>query len=385
VHGFHQEPGTTYQYDGLGRPIRTARTFPGAGCVEQVTTYDGPGQTNTRSPWRACGSSSGATEFRYDALGRVISVATPDNQVTHMGYAGSRLVDRTVNISGKDTRTREEYDVFHRLILVTENANGALPQRTSYAYDAGDRLTAVAMSSPAGTQTRKFTYDNRGFLLSETHPELGANGYGTASYQNLNAAIEDQRGYDSRGHSHYAQTGSRITTFEYDAAERLLRERDGASRLLKELAYDSGYGCDAPQCLGKLAAAARYHYDASLGDPAVSEGYRYDPATGKPQTRCTTAGTTSFILSQTYNTLGAIDTIRYPCHTPDSAGCDAIHDFTVKNTYTNGLLTKVGTPASLSAFSSGISYHPSGIVNTVNHSNGAFESWSADAVGRPGG
>jgi hypothetical protein len=68
-----------------------------------------------------------------------------------------------------------------------------------------------------------------------------------------------------------------------------------------------------------------------------------------------------------------------------SAGCDAIHDFTVKNTYTNGLLTKVGTPANLNAFSSGISYHPSGIVNTVNHTNGAFESWSADAVGRPGG
>ena len=31
-------------------------------------------------------------------------------------------------------------------------------------------------------QQRLFTYDNRGFLTSEQHPEIGLNGHGTTHY-----------------------------------------------------------------------------------------------------------------------------------------------------------------------------------------------------------
>ena len=69
--------------------------------------------------------------------------------------------------------TFETYDRQGRLVGVNQ-ASGPAGEfiSTQYSYDPSDRLTEVKMVGVEGTQIRTFDYDGRGFLLSETHPEI---------------------------------------------------------------------------------------------------------------------------------------------------------------------------------------------------------------------
>src|SRR4029077_4724477 len=114
----------------------------------------------------------------------------------------------------------------------------------------------VNMTDPAApqTQTRAFSYDGRGFLSSEQHPENG-----TTNYKN----------YDSRGHVGKKFVGSSYTAFdlkyEYDALERLanvyqllnrLDPPNESTRVVKQFSFaTANAGTNYQQ--GKLATAIR--------------------------------------------------------------------------------------------------------------------------------
>ncbi len=389
---------TIYEYDRLGRLRRTQRTLPGAGCVEQLVGYDQVGRKAQEMTWHACGAGSASTYFWYDSLGRITTITAPDAQQTTMSYTGNRFTTRTSNLSGLPVTTREERDLLGRLVRVTENytppAGGVT---TSYTYDAGDRLTSVA----AGAQTRIFTYDHRGFLRAEQHPELGAGGNGTASYIDLADPDSNKRGYDARGHSRRRITGTYDITTTYDAAERVISVRENSSnRYLKEFLYDNFPSCTRGN--GKLCAAARYQYDPDLGNPgttalAVTETYQYDLATGRPARRDRHIEQTANYLggdfrhAQTHNASGNVQQIDYPCPTITNASgavvCDpSFHQLATWNGYTNGMLTNVGTPVVGGLWASSITYHPTWVVDTVTHGSGASairETWLPDPHGIP--
>src|SRR5207244_1366113 len=114
-------------------------------------------------------------------------------------------------------------------------------------YDIGDRLVSVKTVAAEGTQQRTFVYDGRGFLISETHPELGVNGGGSTTYS----------GYDSRGHAGRKITGAAGGAFDlkftYDDAERLLTVNDAdpataSPRTLVSLSYATSNDCTATPC-----------------------------------------------------------------------------------------------------------------------------------------
>ncbi len=371
-----------YEYDVMGRLAREQKTLPGAGCVQRLLTYDAFSRLANETSWHGCAAASpGATTYKYDALGRQTSVATPDGKIATTAYTGARFVERSssVALATGDTSVaqREEYDRFGRLIDVREDFNG-IPQITTYGYDEADRLTRVTMES----QTRLFAYDGRGFLTSEQHPEL-ANG------------ITQYREYDARGHARRRTTGPDNGVFDirfaYDPAERVtLVTRVSDGRKLKELVYDDpdGIFCGGQICRGKLAAAARYHWDADLSNTvnaetlAVTESYKYDAATGRPTRRDRAIGTTSlftgnsFYTFQSHNSIGAVASVSYPCS--DVAGCPQGTQRVVNYGYTNGVLTSVGN------WASSITYAPSGIIDTVRHgASGAAgsEVWTRDAFG----
>ena len=171
----------------------------GVGSAFRVFAYDALGRKTQESQWE---DANLTTDFTYDRFGRLTDVAPPDLSLapTRLRYRGDQRVDRSDKVAtgagGGEAYvcTREEYDVFGRLVRVNEdrasNAEGfcdgdaARGLLTTYAYDEADRLLEVCAGPSASgcAQKRVFTYDNRGFLTDEQHPEIGPSGHGVTRY-----------------------------------------------------------------------------------------------------------------------------------------------------------------------------------------------------------
>jgi YD repeat-containing protein len=241
---------------------------------------------------------------------------------------------------------------------------------TKYGYDLADRLISVDISPLSGTvQPRRFSYDGRGFLKSETHPELDS---------------EITYSYDARGHA----VSKSLTTasdfdlrFVYDGAERLtsVSSRGGESfRVAKSFDFATT-GVNN----GRLLSANRYNYlPGSSEYYLVKEGYGYD-AHGRVSSRTTNikrvnGGTETlvreFTQSRTYNDLDLPETIVYP----QCVGCGSANR-TVTPGYTRGLLT------SIPGFITDIDYAASGMTTAVLHANNITDvvTASANGLGRP--
>ena len=160
-------------------------------------------------------------------------------------------------------------------------------------------------------QERLFTYDNRGFLTSEKHPEKGASGNGTVSYLN----------YYSRGHARRVIDGPNDLTYTYDRAEAALPDPGVRRRTLAE-----GVQIRARQrragnyVLGKVQQALRYNYPVIGGtsDKAlINETYTYGGLQGRVSQRDTqlsvNGGTNeSFTQSFGWDALGNPQTTNHP-------------------------------------------------------------------------
>jgi RHS repeat-associated protein len=385
------------KFDDLGRIVQETRVMPDGNKAMRETVYDAAGRKHTLSEWeQVTGTESSfhpthVTTYAYDGFDRPATVTAPDGTKTIYTYTGAAEVDRTTATAAGVTEpsnavTKEFYDAFGRLVSVVENSGtSSAPVTTSYSYDAGDRLKQ--MTSSAGTQTRTFTYDNRGLLTSEQHPEKA-----TMTYPE----------YDARGHARRVVTGTGNTfdlKFTYDAAERLWKVQDldptdsshTTRRDLQVLSYSSAANCTPPSATcdasnGKLSSAIRHNY-GTLGDIQVTSSYMYQGRSGRPSQLETATSTLStftgrtFTVKQEYNVLGSASKITYPSciSTGCTNGSATLTDLSLS--YTKGLLTAVGTPASSGAYASSIAYQPNGTLATVSHANNLVETWTADDNG----
>jgi len=371
-------------FDALGRVWKEEQRLPG-GWSTRETLYDGLGQKSYVSEQGTLGEGTSFQE--YDPFGRPRRVRPADSvsgshDVTFT-YAGVRSVTRTVKVATSAAgevaaATTEVYDRQGRLAEVTE-PNGVL---TRYEYDVGNRLKKVCQNASGTTcgQTRLFNYDNRGFLLSEQHPEKGASGNGVVSYFDL----------DARGHARRRVDGLNDLTFVYDAAERLTLVREtgagfvnctnnGGRRCLKSFTYgDSTLATDRSR--GKLALAQRYNY-LTLGTTPytvrVDESYTYGGRGGRVsyrETAITANNSTNEKFGQnfTWNELGDLESQRYPrCVAYCSEGVPVR---TVTYGYGQGRLTSVAGYGS-------IAYNATGMISQVSHVNGVVDTYGADPDG----
>ncbi len=401
-------------FDQLGRVYRESRFLPGGvGWNVRETLYDLAGNKASVSELQT-GNPTKKTQFlNYDPFGRTKTLRPADgasHDVT-INYFGTRIVERIVNIAttpgGAESpaTTTETYDRQGRLWRVSEPSGTNDAQvTTAYSYDVGNRLRQVQTQDGAATQNRFFTYDNRGFLNSETHPEKGQFGNGTVNYS----------GYDARGN-----VGRKIEpsdasytsdlTYVYDSAGRLtlVRESTGAQRTLKTFNYAGANGnytdpITGGSCfnyrLGKLNGQSRFNYVIVNGGAItveLREAMTYCGRSGRLSRRSldnwvtlpggSAQNTESFFLPNvTYNPLGDITSLEYPRCT--HAACTAASPRTVTNTYAQGLLTSVGIPGSPGTYASSITYHPNLMVNQVIHGNSLTDAYAndANAMRRPG-
>jgi YD repeat-containing protein len=176
---------TAVEYDGLGRE-RASLLYDGESIVSQVDTkYNAQGLI-----WKVSnphtGGASAVTETLYDGAGRVVTVKRPGNSAATTSYAavGGTTPLRTTTMTDEASSSRVlYYDAFGRLQRLVEDP-GVQPHlnyETTYAYDALGNLTDAVQ----GGQTRHFTYDSLGRLLSATNPESGTTAYSYDESGNL--------------------------------------------------------------------------------------------------------------------------------------------------------------------------------------------------------
>ncbi|NJL27340.1 MAG: RHS repeat-associated core domain-containing protein [Thermoanaerobaculia bacterium] len=370
---------TVLTRETVGRVWRERRFQATFGWVARDTTRDGLGQPTQVSEWEA--SPTHWTKYLgRDPFGRPTTIRPPDGSAHDVTftYTGERLMSRTVKIGTSratngtinetPATTTEEYDGQLRLWKVTEPAGG---QTADYRYDVGQRLSEVRLTQGVN-QYRYFTYDNRGFMTSEQHPETGVITYSR---------------FDARGHAGRMQRGPNDLTTTWDRAERVtqIRETSGQQRVLKEFTYaTSNAGGGANLRRGKLITATRHNWipvpwaGGAITDVTVTENYTYEGRGGRLSQRTTAVSTgPTFSQGWTYTDFGDVENLTYPrctqssCTTAPTSGSPR----TVTFGYTRAELSSV------SGYASSIDYHPSGLVNTVAHSNGVNEITDADPDG----
>ncbi|MEO8197599.1 MAG: RHS repeat-associated core domain-containing protein [Thermoanaerobaculia bacterium] len=407
---------------GFGLPWHEVRSMPDtADWAVRVSRYNAMGLKERVSSWVYDAdviftspnetSLSGTSYSGYDAFGRPATVTQADGAVISFVYSGVRTVQTeqklslTIGAADQCVRRKERFDRLGRLDRVEEafsacTAGGTPATATEYSFDEAGHVVKVCQDKVGTTcnQQRLFSYDNRGFLTSEQHPEKGATGQGLVSYSC----------YDARGHNRYrddgAATGRRLG-YTFDSQERLtlLREPLSSESCIagadtgttwKQFTYASSNSSGQAN-KGKLATAMRRNEFGPSGPGLqvkdVTEFYTYSGRGGRPSLRRTevvSGGTVeaAWQVGQGYEPLGNVNSISYPVpcagtncgsawYAPTRAG---------SMTYDGGLLeTVTGTDGALWVTEMG--YHASGLVNQVFHGNGTRETVAiaANGMARP--
>src|SRR5215208_5135310 len=202
-------------YDQLGRTTETRQYEGATNYVVTQQQYDALGRPyKTSNPFRPWQSESAVwTTQAFDALGRLVSVTTPDGATVSTAYSGNRTL--VTDQAGKQRLSRTNAlgqlkdvwevtttDLATEAISFPSHPEATAGYRTTYDYDVLDNLTRVAQ----GSQTRTFVYDSLKRLQSATNPESG-----TVTYE-----------YDSNSNLRF-KTDARgvVTENRYDALNRV--------------------------------------------------------------------------------------------------------------------------------------------------------------------
>jgi RHS repeat-associated protein len=247
------------------------------GSLSRVTVpYTGAaGQTNDAGP---------ATTTSYDAIGRPLLVTDAAGGTVGYSYVKNDVL-QTVGPPppGENTKSRQfEYDALGRLTSVCEITNatgsGSCAQAsaqtgywTTYAYDVLDNLISVTQNAhTTPTQTRSYSCDALGRVISATDPESGTTQYTYDSDATCGASNGDRvKRIDAVGN---------VTCYAYDAIHRLTDVTyptgDYAARTpAKHFVYDSATvnGQTMQNAKGRLA-------EAYTGSSKTTDlGFNYGP------------------------------------------------------------------------------------------------------------
>ncbi|MEM6457362.1 MAG: putative toxin, partial [Acidobacteriota bacterium] len=261
--------------------------------------------------------------------------------------------------------TIERYDARGRLLQVVEPEGGA---EARYTYDVADRLRVATIRPRGGvaTQTRRWDYDGRGFLLSEAHPESGKTIYSD---------------HDARGRAHRIEDGTSDLLYSYDAFERLVEVREADSdRPWQSFVYGT-----SGRSTNRLIEAIGHNWiripwaPSLLTDVAVTERYSHD-GPGGAVSRKTTAvsGGQRFTQAWSYDALGSVTELTYPrCTHAACAGTGSEPSSAQTRHYSRGYL------ASIPGLLNGMSYDVSGMATRIDHASGLRVDVVPDASGLP--
>ncbi len=381
--------------------IATAETiyFDGNGAVSaerrNVASVGSPGNTVTSERliernvlgWTTCStelestsehangctqSSSSTTFSGFDRYGRPKVSIAPDGFQTDYAHVGEQWSASLVRMRPRSGEAGSfcfkagqsnsgwlcgmkilQYDGYGRLVSTRESlrdVNAGDYLFASYGHDAGGRLKSAVLQHATYTthndngfsldgpaQSRGWTYDGRGFLTSETHPETG---------QVLYAK------YDSRGNvlekRYSSEPSTKSRRYYYDAAGRLDRvEHQNGTKYKQFEYYGNSSAANGLGARGQLKTAKRWSYLPGGNAYLISETYTYKGRDGRPDGRHTEIAPPGepsifFYQRQEYDELGGVSKLVYPCRVASVASTDcAVTTREVDFTYDEGALSTV--------------------------------------------
>jgi len=296
------------EYDQMGRTIAQRQYEGGDHYIVTKTEYDALGRPYKTSypfrPWQ--GETPVWTTTAFDALGRVLTVTTPDNAVVGTSYSGN-----TVTVTDQAGKARKSVtDALGRLIEVYEDPAGVNYQ-TSYLYDALDNLARVTQ----GSQQRFFMYDSLKRLIRADNPEQE-----TLSALNLTDPVTNHSDwsvkyeYDNNGNLTF-KTDARgvVTENRYDVLNRLTTVLYRSNGQPEPNTGDIEYVYDSA-ANGKGRLWLTYRWGAKPSHTAVGQ---YD-AMGRVKQLWNMFGDgqgnwgTGYEIDRSYNLAGAVISQTYP-------------------------------------------------------------------------
>jgi RHS repeat-associated protein len=370
-------------YDALGRATQQFRP--------QTVWYYVPGAVPS--------FGNGSTVTAYDPLDRVVSVTTPDTQVTSTSY--TFLTSTTTDPSGHQSQVTKDLDGRVTQTVQLNTTPGGYNAVVSYQYGQFGQASSITQNSGP---TWWMTYDLLGRRTSLQDPDSGKT---TWAYNGFGDVLNETRA---------AGSASPVsTTYTYDPLGRVttVAYSDGG---VATYTYDT-----VPMGIGKLAQA--------VSDDFVVTNYGYD-SLGRPdytEWLVPTGNETSQLFNtwSSYDNQGRVSTVTYPYSAdfwtvritaqdnydgwsgglqtvtengatlwqvgdryPDGSlyyGYDANGDFIYRAYDANGRVTLIEdqTPAGADIVNLGYSYFPDGTTQSVTDSatgNGRTEYYGYDSL-----
>jgi RHS repeat-associated protein len=322
-------------YDGLGRTTESRQYEGGTNYIATQQQYDALGRayktSNPFRPWQA--ETAVWTTAAFDALGRVVSVTTPDSAMANTSYLGN-----SVTVTDQAGKARKSVtDALGRLITIYEDPS-VVNYQTGYTYDVLGNLIGVTQ----GVQTRTFVYDSLRRLTSATNPESG-----TISYT-----------YDNNGNMLTRFDARSVTAnMAYDALNRPTSRsyNDTPQTPAVNYFYDSqtlpsgAPSYDRGNSTGRLVAM-------TFGSGSSEGTYRGYDQLGRTVRKYQRTDSVNYLIEASYFANGAIQNETYPS-VPGAGDRRVI----------SGTNDSAGRLASIS--SSATSYAPAATVNTISYAS----------------
>lgn len=365
-------------FDGAGRVIATASSFPQTGLYRGVQTiYDtmgravqqsNPTETSASGPnWAATGTDDPQnggygwkfTQQAYDWKGRPTVTTNTDNSPTNnstrsLSYTGCGCAGGEIILITDETgrQQRVTHDVFGRPFKTEVlNYDGSTYSTTSNTYTVLDQVTLTRQfqgsDSSSTYQDTLISYDGRGHIQTQRLPEqTSPTGFSYNLDDTLNVVT------DARGAT---------TTYDYNAR-----------RLTKSLTYGGGYS--APNVTFTYDAAGNRSSMAESGFGSVN--YNYDQISRlTSESRYFNDLSQSFTLTYAYNVGNELTSIAEPSQFGSSVNY---------NYDQAGQLTSVtGSGGGASTYASGFAYRAWGGVTHMDYGNTLSVDLSFDNRLRP--
>jgi RHS repeat-associated protein len=282
--------------DAYGRPV-SVTTAKGTAAARTVTViYDAWGQKVKESLPTLAGGTPKYAEKVFDRDGFLLNTKNTRGTITSTFTRAQRGTLNGVTgwlsqVTGVRGTTKLLKDNFGQIVRQQD----PLGQISAMTYDSFGRMTQVTR----GSQTRSYSYNDMGWLLSTAQPEEG-----TTTFTNFTMA----------GAPLTVTKGSVTTTTTlYGVAD--VSGNTSTEGLPKSIvvaaAANSGLGATVSRTLTYDSNRRINSVVESQAYGSMSETYTYDDL-GRLNTKTLSDGAVGFTISQTLDTFGKVRTLTYP-------------------------------------------------------------------------